>query len=111
MVAVVVGIVHTVPMSNHKNDQNTEMQAGTQRSQKREDANLGNRVVSVNRAPEGFDPGRDLPAGFVEFLRPLHEALTPRQQSLVKRRAVALAESNAGRLPEYLPPSDATRSA
>ena len=113
MVDVAAGIVHTVPMSNHKNDQqNTEMKtAATKRSRKAEDANLANRIVSVNRTPEGFDPKRDLPEGFVEFLRPLHEALTPRQQSLIERRAVALAESNVGRLPEYLPPSEATRSA
>jgi malate synthase len=111
MVAVAFGIVHTVPMSNHKNDQNTEMQAGTQRSQIRGDANPAPRVVPVNRAPEGFDPKRDLPAGFVEFLRPLHEALTPRQRLLVQRREVAVAESNAGKLPDYLPPSEATRGA
>src|ERR1700676_1862726 len=113
MVDVVAGIVHTVPMSNHKNDQqNTEMKAAaTKRSRKAEDANLANRIVSVNRTPEGFDPKRDLPAGFVEFLRPLHEALTARQQDLVHRRAVALAESNAGKLPEYLPASEATREA
>jgi malate synthase len=100
-------------MSNHKNDQqNTEMKAAaTKRSQTPEGANLANRIVPVNRAPEGFDPKRDLPAGFVEFLRPLHKALTARQQSLVERREVALAESNAGRLPEYLPASEATRSA
>src|ERR1700730_5499669 len=100
-------------MRNHKNDQhNTEMKAAaTKRSQIPEDANLANRAVPVNRAPEGFDPKRDLPAGFVEFLRPLHEALTSRQQSLVKRRELALTESNAGRLPEYLAPSEATRSA
>jgi len=111
MVAVAVGIVHTVPMSNHKNDrQNTEMQAATQRSQIPGGAKLANRVVPVNSAPEGFDLKRDLPAGFVEFLRPLHEALTPRQQSLVARREVALAESNAGKLPDYLPASEATRS-
>src|SRR6202162_5555581 len=111
MVAVAVGIVHTVPMSNHKNDQqNTEMN-GTQRSRVTEGANLASRVVPVNSAPEGFDPKRDLPAGFLEFLRPLHEALTPRQQALVQRREVALAESNAGKLPDYLPASEATRSA
>jgi malate synthase len=100
-------------MSNHKNDQhNTEMKAAaTKRSQIPEDANLTNRVVPLNRAPEGFDSKRDLPAGFVEFLRPLHEALTSRQQALVKRRELALTESNAGRLPEYLAPSEATRSA
>jgi malate synthase len=110
MVAVAFGIVHTVPMSNHQNDQNAEMQNATQRRPVRGDADLANHVVPVNRAPRGFDPQRDLPAGFVEFLRPLHAALTARQQSFVKRRGVALAESNAGRLPEYLAPSDATRS-
>src|SRR6202051_2364712 len=112
MVAVAVGIVHTVPMSNHKNDrQNNAMQAATQRSQMPGGAKLANRVVPVNGAPEGFDPKRDLPAGFLEFLRPLHEALTPRQQALVELREVALATSNAGTLPDYLPASDATRSA
>src|SRR3984893_7411820 len=111
MVAVAAGIVHTVPMSNHKNDQqNTEMH-GTQRSRITEGANLANRVVPVNSAPRGFDAKRDLPAGFLEFLRPLHEALTPRQQALGQPRAVALADSNAGKLPDYLPASEATRSA
>jgi malate synthase len=111
MVAVAFGIVHTVPMSNHKDDQNTEMKAATQRSRISEDANLANRIVPVNRTREGFDPARDLPRGFAEFLRPLHEALTPRQQALVKRREVALGESNAGQVPDYLPASDAMRSA
>jgi malate synthase len=98
-------------MSNHKNDQqNTAMQS-TQRSRVTEGGNLTNRVVPVNSAPRRFDPKRDLPAGFLEFLRPLHEALTPRQQAFVQRREVALAESNAGKLPDYLPASEATRSA
>ena len=108
MIAVAVGIVHTVPMSNHTHD--TEMQ-GTQRSRVKEGANAANRVVPVNSAPRGFDPKRDLPAGFLDFLRPLHEALTPRQQALVQQREVGLAGSNAGRLPDYLPASEATRSA
>ncbi len=111
MVAVGCGIVHTVPMSNHKNDQNKEMQAAPQRSQFKEDAGLVNRVVPVNRAPRGFDAKSDLPAGFLEFLRPLHEALTARQRTLVERRKIALAESHAGKLPDYLPASEATRSA
>jgi len=113
MVDVAAGVVHTVPMSNHKNDQqNSEMKSAvTKRSQRPEGAELANRVVPVNRAPRGFDPKRDLPSGFVEFLRPLHEALTPRQQSLVKRRGIALAESNGGKLPDYLPASEATQSA
>jgi malate synthase len=111
MVAVAFGIVDTVPMSNYKDDQNTEMKAATQRSRISEDANLANRVVPVNRAPEGFYSERDLPRGFAEFLQPLHQALTPRQQALVMRREVALAESNAGQVPDYLPASDAMRSA
>jgi malate synthase len=100
-------------MNNHKDDQqNFEMKtAATKRSQTPGGEKLANRIVPVNRAPEGFDPKRDLPVGFVEFLRPLHEALTARQQTLVKRREMALAESNAGRLPEYLPASEATQSA
>jgi malate synthase len=111
MVAVAAGIVHTVPMSNHKNDQqNTEMQ-GIQKSRVTEGPNAANRLVPVNSAPRGFDAKRDLPKGFLEFLRPLHEALTARQQALVHRRGVALAESNAGKLPDYLPASEATRSA
>jgi malate synthase len=113
MVDAGAGIVHTVPMSNHKNDQqNFEMKAAaTKRSQTPGGGKLANRIVPVNRAPEGFDAKRDLPAGFVEFLRPLHEALTPRQQTLVRRREVELEESNAGRLPEYLHASEATQSA
>src|ERR1700693_1582203 len=111
MVAVVERIVHTVPMNNHKNDQNTEMQTATERTRTTGDANLANRIVPVNRAPEGFDPKRDLPAGFVEVLRPLHAVLTTRQQELLQRRAAALAESNAGKLPDYLSASEATREA
>ena len=112
MVAVGCGIVHTVPMSNHKNDQqNTEMQAAhtAKPTTGRRESSESHR--SGEPRAGGFDAKRDLPAGFMEFLRPLHEALTPRQQSLVKRREVALAESHAGKLPDYLAPSEATRSA
>src|SRR2546425_4936376 len=37
------------------------------------------RIVAMNSAPPGFDPETDLPPGFLPFLMPLHEALTPRQ--------------------------------
>ncbi|HLZ72161.1 MAG TPA: hypothetical protein VKV26_19835 [Dehalococcoidia bacterium] len=63
----------------------------------------------INFAPSSFDPARDLPPGFMDFLTPLHRDLTPRQQALVRQRAEVLAEAHAGRLPAYLPPSDATR--
>src|SRR5712671_2342735 len=69
---------------------------------------FANRIVSVNSAPADFDAVRDLPEGFLEFLAPLHAALTLRQRALVARRDYALAEAHAGKLPDYLPPSVAT---
>ena len=66
------------------------------------------RVVPVNSAPPGFDPEADLPKGFLEFLAPLHDALTHRQRSLVALREHALAAAHAGRHPDYFPPSEAT---
>src|SRR5689334_10358426 len=44
-----------------------------------------------------------LPAGFLDFLRPLHERFTPRQQALARRRAEVLARSHRGDRPDYLP--------
>src|SRR5260370_31947189 len=69
---------------------------------------FSNRIVPVNSAPPDFDLARDLPAGFLEFLAPLHAALTLRQRALIARRDYALAEAHAGKVPDYLPPSVAT---
>jgi len=69
---------------------------------------FANRVVAVNSAPADFDPARDLPQGFLEFLAPLHAALTLRQRALIARREFALAEAHTGKVPDYLPPSVAT---
>jgi len=69
---------------------------------------FANRIVPVNSAPANFDPARDLPEGFLDFLAPLHAALTMRQRALVARREQVLAESHAGELPDYLQPSAAT---
>jgi malate synthase len=66
------------------------------------------RIVPLNSAPADLDASRDLPRGFLEFLAPLHAALTTRQRSLIARRDYALAEAHAGKLPDYLPPSVAT---
>jgi malate synthase len=66
------------------------------------------RLVPVNSAPGDFDPESGLPAGFLEFLAPLHAALTPRQRNLILRRERALADAHVGKLPSYLPPSVAT---
>jgi len=65
-------------------------------------------MMPVNSAPPGFDASGDLPEGFLEFLVPLHAALTLRQRALVARRDFALAEAHTGKLPDYLPPSVAT---
>ena len=62
----------------------------------------------MNTAPADFDPARDFPKGFWEFLLPLHEKYTPRQQQLIAKRAKVLADAHAGKLPTYLPPSPAS---
>ena len=62
----------------------------------------------LNHAPKGFDPARDLPAGFLEFYTPLHRAFAPRRAALVATRRKWLADAHAGRLPQHLPASDAT---
>src|SRR5256886_17166036 len=71
---------------------------------------FSNRSVPINSAPRDFDPERDLPEGFLDFLAPLHAALTLRQRALLARRENALAEAHAGKVPSYLPPSVATMS-
>jgi malate synthase len=68
------------------------------------------RLVPVNSAPSDFDAESGLPEGFLEFLAPLHAALTPRQRSLILRRQQALADAHVGKLPHYLPPSVPTAS-
>jgi malate synthase len=61
----------------------------------------------VNQAPASFDPRSDLPAGFYDFLLPLHKAFTPRQRELAAERARNLVRAHAGELPTHLPPSEA----
>src|SRR5678816_4236510 len=62
----------------------------------------------LNTAPTDLNPRTDLPAGFMEFLLPLHRELTPRQQTLRQKRADVLASSHGGKKPDYLSPSEAT---
>ncbi|MEK6302136.1 MAG: hypothetical protein AABO41_15610 [Acidobacteriota bacterium] len=64
----------------------------------------------INSAPAGFDPRKDLPVGFWEFLLPLHQRFTPRQQELIEKRRVGLLAAHAGSLPDHLPPSEANAS-
>ncbi len=63
----------------------------------------------INCAPPGFDPRKDLPKEFYEFLEPLHREFTPRQQELAKKRAEVLIASHNGDLPDYLPNSVAAK--
>jgi malate synthase len=62
----------------------------------------------LNSTPPDFNPQTDLPAGFMEFLLPLHRELTPRQQTLRWKRADVLASSHSGKKPNYVPASEAT---
>jgi malate synthase len=50
----------------------------------------------------------DLPAGFLEFLLPLHQRFTPWQQQLIERRHKVLEAAHRGHRPEHLKPSQAT---
>src|SRR5438105_5098306 len=62
----------------------------------------------INQAPASLDPKGDLPAGFYDFLLPLHKEFSPRQRELVKQRGLALARAHGGQLQVYLPASEAS---
>ena len=64
----------------------------------------------MNSAPADFTAQKDLPRGFMDFLLPLHGQFTPRQQTLVAKRAELLQSSHRGHLPNFLPASQATTS-
>ncbi len=64
----------------------------------------------MNYAPANLNPREDLPGGFFDFLVPLHQQFTPRQQKLVAKRAEVLQSSHRGHPPNYLPASEATTS-
>ncbi len=64
----------------------------------------------MNYAPANLNPENDLPKGFLDFLLPLHKRFTPWQQKLIAKRAEVLEASHRGKLPNYLPASDATTS-
>ena len=63
---------------------------------------------SMNYAPTDLNPAKDLPKGFLDFLLPLHQQFTPRQQKLAAKRLEVLQASHRGRAPNYLPASEAT---
>jgi malate synthase len=67
-------------------------------------------INPINSTPPGSERARDLPAGFMEFLLPLHRVFTPRQQELILRRAEALQASIDGHKPAHRFPSDTVRN-
>src|SRR5262245_65573046 len=62
----------------------------------------------MNTAPASFNAATDLPAGFMDFLLPLHRSLTPRRRELIERRAESLAAAHRGLMPDHPPPYEAT---
>src|SRR5579884_318605 len=56
---------------------------------------------SMNTAPESAVE-RDLPEGFAQFYRSLHEAFAARARDLVARRREVLQRAHEGMLPTYL---------
>ena len=67
-------------------------------------------INPVSSTPSNFDASRDLPAGFMDFLLPLHEKFTPRQQELSMRRVEVLQRSLEGDKPTHRFPSDTVRN-
>jgi len=65
---------------------------------------------SLNTAPAGLNPERDLPQGFIEFLTPLHRRFTPRQVVLLQERKRVLADSHHGDKPTHRYPASAVRN-
>jgi malate synthase len=64
----------------------------------------------LNLPPQGFSPERELPAGFLDFLTPLHQRFAPRQRELVAERKRVLAESLQGEKPTHRYPAEAVRN-
>ena len=69
----------------------------------------GEPVFTVNQAPAGAVE-RDLPPGFLEFLAPLHQRFTQRQQSLAAERRRALEDSQWGNKPAHGFPAGEVRN-
>lgn len=55
----------------------------------------------INQAPEGLDPDRDLPPGFMRTFLPLHKEFAGRARELVAKRAARLEASHRGEKPDH----------
>jgi len=72
--------------------------------------NLAVKGFRLNYPAADFQPQRDLPGGFLEFLEPLHRRFTPWQKSLIQDRARALEDSLQGNKPAHRYPAEAVRN-
>jgi malate synthase len=64
----------------------------------------------INTPPEDFQPQKDLPEGFLEFLAPLHRKFSPWRSELIEDRRLALDDSHAGSKPVHRYPGPAVRN-
>jgi malate synthase len=64
----------------------------------------------INTTPADFSAECDLPKGFWEFLKPLHQKFSARRDELVVDRAIVLADSHAGNKPVHRYPGHAVRN-
>src|SRR5438874_3517825 len=64
----------------------------------------------INTPPADFRPEKDLPAGFLEFLAPLHHKFSPVRAELITERRQALEDSHAGSKPVHRYPGPAVRN-
>jgi isocitrate lyase len=55
-----------------------------------------------NTAPKEFDAGRDLPEGFMDFVLPFHQRLTPRQQEFIQKLVAARLAADCMGVPTIL---------
>ncbi|HEY5341698.1 MAG TPA: hypothetical protein VIK27_11775 [Candidatus Aquilonibacter sp.] len=65
-------------------------------------------IPPMSTAPAGFSIARDLPTGFADFYKPLHDAFTVRQLRVMAQRKAALKASLEGNRPNYLPRSESS---
>ncbi|MDP2162351.1 MAG: hypothetical protein Q8K02_17860, partial [Flavobacterium sp.] len=61
---------------------------------------------TINTPPDSFVISTDLPKGFLEFYKPLHEKYFAWQQNIRANRKAALKDSLNGNLPQHLPVTD-----
>jgi len=65
----------------------------------------------INCPPAGFVPERDLPQGFLEFLKPLHERFAPWQKQLIEdRKRVSGGSRTMTNKPTHFYPREAVRN-